>query len=139
MSASEFNFDGPVIVVVDGNATFNAGSNSLFKGLLVVRGNLTLRAPVYFRGSVVVTGAVDMAGTGGDYSELNYDAAILREVLTILGQYRFSTATYLPADVLPDGTPDEDDLVYLQNQGKVLPGQAMPATLDDSLPPPGMS
>ncbi len=79
-----------------------------------------------------------MAGTGGDYSELNYDAAILTEVLTILGQYRFSTATYAQANVLPDGTPDEEDLIYLQNQGKTLPGQPMPTTLDDSLPPPAM-
>lgn len=129
---------GTGIVVVEGDASFIAGNNSFFNGLLVVRGNLTLRAPVYFRGSVVVTGTVDMAGTGGDYSELNYDAAILTEVLTILGQYRFSTATYAQANVLPDGTPDEEDLIYLQNQGKTLPGQPMPTTLDDSLPPPAM-
>lgn len=130
---------GTGIVVVDGNATFNPGNNAFFNGMLVVRGNLTLRAPVYFRGTVVVTGAVDMSGTGGDYSELNYDANILTEVLTILGQYRFSTATYLQANVLPDGTPDEEDLVYLQHQGKTLPGTPMPSALDDSLPPPGMS
>jgi hypothetical protein len=130
---------GTGIVVVEGNATFNAGNNAFFNGLLVVRGNLTLRAPVYLRGTVVVTGSVDMSGTGGDYSEVNYDSTILTEVLTILGQYRFSTATYEQANVLPDGTPDEEDLVYLQNQGKTLPGAAMPPTLDDSLPPPGMS
>lgn len=129
---------GTGIVVVDGNADFVAGNNTFFNGMLVVRGNLTMRAPVYFRGTVVVTGSVDMSGTGGDYSELNYDAAILTEVLTILGQYRFSTATYAQSNVLPDGTPDEEDLIYLQNQGKTLPGQPLPSTLDDSLPPPGM-
>lgn len=130
---------GTGIVVVEGDATFVSGNNSFFNGLLVVRGNLNLRAPVYFRGTVVVTGAVDMSGTGGDYAELNYDDTILSEVLTILGQYRFSTATYAESNILPDGTPDEEDLIYLQNQGKTLPGAAMPASLDDSLPPPGMS
>jgi len=130
---------GTGIVVVDGDATFAAGSNSFFNGMLVVRGKLTVRGPVYVRGTVVVTGAADVTGTGGDYSELIYDANILGEVLTLLGQYRFSTATYAEANTLPDGTPDEEDLIYLQNQGKTLPGAAMPSTLDDSLPPPGMS
>ena len=75
---------------------------------------------------------------GRYYVELNYDATILSEVLTILGQYRFSTATYEASNTLPDGTPDEDDLIYLQHQGKTLPGDPMPSALDDSLPPPGM-
>lgn len=129
---------GTGVVVVEGNATFSQGSNSFFSGLLVVRGNLVMRAPVYLRGITVVTGTCDIAGTAGDYVELNYDATILSDVLTILGQYRFSTATYEESNTLPDGTPDEDDLIYLQHQGKTLPGDPMPSALDDSLPPPGM-
>jgi hypothetical protein len=129
---------GTGIVVVDGDCTLAAGNNAFFNGMLYVRGKLTMRGPTYVRGTTVVTGAVDIAGTGGDFSEMNYDAAIISEVLTILGQYRFSTASYVASNVLPDGTPDEGDLVFLQKQGKTLPGTALPTSLGASLPAPGM-
>ncbi|MCC7137444.1 MAG: hypothetical protein IT460_03335 [Planctomycetes bacterium] len=129
---------GTGVVVVEGNCTIAAGSNSFFNGILYVQGTLTVRAPVYLRGTVIVTGTADVAGTGGDFSEINYDPAILNEVLTMLGQYRFSTATYEPSEALPDGTPDEGNLVRLQHSGMTLPGAALPAPLDDSLPPVGM-
>lgn len=128
---------GTGVVVVEGDCTIAAGSNSFFSGILYVQGKLTVRAPVYLRGTVIVTGTADIAGTGGDFSELNYDASILNEVLTMLGQYRFATASYDPSDVLPDGTPDEGNLVRLQHSGMTLPGDAVPAGLDDSLPPVG--
>ncbi len=126
---------GTGVVIVDGNATFNAGSNSFFNGVLYVKGNLVMRAPIYMRGTIIVTGTVDVAGSGGDYTELNYDAAIVGSVLTILGQYRFSTAPYVPAPRLPDGTPDEEGLLRLQKSGRTLPGGNLPTALLKSLPP----
>lgn len=127
---------GTGVVIVDGNATFNAGSNGFFNGVLYVKGNVVMRAPIYVRGTVIVTGSVDIAGTGGDYTELLYDGGMITSVLTMLGQYRFSTAPYVPAPVLPDGTPDEDGLVRLQKSGRTLPGGNLPAPLGASLPPP---
>lgn len=127
---------GTGVVIVDGNATFNSGSNSFFNGVLYVKGNLVMRAPIYMRGTVIVTGTVDVAGSGGDYTELNYDGGIVSSVLTILGQYRFATAPYVPAPRLPDGTPDEEGLVRLQKSGRTLPGGNLPTALGSSLPPP---
>jgi hypothetical protein len=98
---------GTGVVVVVGNCTIASGSNSFFNGLLYVQGNLTMRAPSFVRGTVVVTGAADIAGTGGDYVEIDYDSGILLNLLTLMGQYRHTMAVY-PAVVLrPDGTPDE--------------------------------
>lgn len=128
---------GTGVVVVIGDCTVAAGSNAFFNGVLYVQGKLTIRGPVYFRGTVVVTGAVDIAGSGADYSELNYDGRIISQVLTILGQYRFSTSAYEEIPVLPDGTPDEDNLIKLQKTGLTLPGGNLPNDLGNSLPSGG--
>jgi hypothetical protein len=126
---------GTGIVFVDGNCSLVAGSNSFFNGFLYVKGNLLVRGPVYFRGTLVVTGSVDIQGSGGDYSEFNYDPGIVSQVLTMVGQYRLSTASYEISTSLRDGTPDEENLIFLQHTGKKLPGTALPSSLDDSLPP----
>jgi len=126
---------GTGVVVVVGNCTITAGSNSFFNGVLYVQGNLQIRAPVYIRGTVVVTGSVDIAGTGGDYSELNYDGSMISQVLKTMGQYRFSTSPYVPAPTLPDGTADEDGLIRMQKAGRTLPGGNLPTALGNSLPP----
>lgn len=126
---------GTGVVVVVGNCTITASSNSFFSGVLYVQGNLQIRAPVYIRGTVVVTGSVDIAGTGGDYSEINYDGSMISQVLKTMGQYRFSTSPYVPAATLPDGTADEDGLIRLQKSGRTLPGGNLPTALGNSLPP----
>jgi Tfp pilus assembly protein PilX len=126
---------GTGVVVVVGNCTLAASSNSFFNGVLYVQGNLQIRAPVYLRGTVIVTGSVDIAGTGGDYSELIYDGAMISQVLKTMGQYRFSTAPYQPARLLPDGTADEGDLIRMQKSGRTLPGGNLPTALGNSLPP----
>jgi hypothetical protein len=100
-----------------------------------VQGNLTIRAPVYMRGTVIATGTCDIAGSGGDYSELDYDSGIIGQVLLMLGQYRFSTGAYVPVVHLPDGTPDENDLIRIQHTGQTLPGGNLPVALGKSLPP----
>lgn len=126
---------GTGVVVVIGNCTISASSNSFFNGVLYVQGNLQIRAPVYLRGTVVVTGSVDIAGTGGDYSEINYDGSMISQVLKTMGQYRFSTSPYVPAPTLPDGTADEDGLIRMQKTGRTLPGGNLPTALGNSLPP----
>lgn len=126
---------GTGVVVVVGNCTLAASSNSFFNGVLYVQGNLQIRAPVYIRGTVVATGSVDIAGTGGDYSELIYDGSMISQVLKTMGQYRFSTAPYQPARLLPDGTADENDLIRMQKSGRTLPGGNLPTSLGNSLPP----
>jgi hypothetical protein len=127
---------GTGVVVVTGNCTINANSDAFFNGVLYVQGNLVVRGPVFIRGTVIVTGTVDIAGSGGDYSEINYDAGLISQVMTLLGQYRFSTAPYVPSPMLPDGTPDEGGLIRLQKSGATLPGGNLPTALGDSLPPP---
>lgn len=95
---------GTGIVVVLGNCVIADSSNSFFNGLLWVGGNLTVRAPSYIRGTVIVQGALNVAGTGGDYAESNFDDAILKELLASLGQYRRTKAIYThDPDALPDG------------------------------------
>ena len=125
---------GTGVVVVIGNCTVTDGSNSFFNGVLFVQGNLTIRAPVYFRGTVIATGTCDIAGSGGDYSEIDYDAGIISQTLLMLGQYRYSTGAYIPSNRLPDGMPDENDLIRLQKSGLTLPGGNLPVLLGKSLP-----
>jgi hypothetical protein len=98
---------GTGIVLIEGDCTITSGSNSFFNGLLYVDGDLTLRAPAYIRGTIVVTGAVDVRGTGGDYVEMDYDPGMVVELLTLMGQYRRSTAIHRATTLRPDGTPDE--------------------------------
>lgn len=127
---------GTGVVIVLGDCVVSAGSNSFFNGVLYVQGKLTIRGPVYLRGQVVVTGAVDIAGSGGDFSEILYDGSMISQVLVLLGQYRFSTGDYEPSPVLPDGVPDENNLIRLQRAGSTLPGGNLPTALGGSLPPP---
>jgi hypothetical protein len=98
---------GTGIVVVVGDCTIASGSNSFFNGLLYVTGKLTVRAPSYLRGSMMVGGIANVSGTGGDYAEIDYDSGILVNLLTLMGQYRRTTSIYPAVSILPDGTPDE--------------------------------
>jgi hypothetical protein len=98
---------GTGIVVVLGDCFLASGSNSFFNGLLYVQGDLTMRAPAFVRGTVVATGSVDIQGTGGDYVEIDYDGSIVVNLLTLMGQYRYTKAVYPSVPLLPDGTADE--------------------------------
>lgn len=98
---------GMGILVIEGDCTIEAGSNSFFSGMLYVKGNLTVRAPAFIRGTVVCEGNVDMRGTGGDYVEVEHDDAILDALLAKMGQYRWSKAPFKPRPRLIDGRPSE--------------------------------
>jgi hypothetical protein len=98
---------GNAVLVVKGNVTIDPGSNSFFSGMLYVDGNLTVRAPALLRGVVIVRGTADLKGTGGDYVEVECDTAVLSNLMTLMGQYRYSKAPYHPALTRTDGRPDE--------------------------------
>ena len=88
---------GTGILVVTGNCTLESGGNAFFNGLLWVGGRLTMRAPAYLRGTIIVGTGADLRGLGGDYVEVDHDVQILGELLSLLGQYRLCRAAYDPA------------------------------------------
>ena len=98
---------GTGIVIVKGNCSLESGSNSFFNGVLYVDGHLTARAPTYLRGTVIVTGASDIRGSGGDYCEIEHDATTLGLLQVKMGQYRYTKSRYVPAPKTADGRPDE--------------------------------
>ncbi len=81
--------DGTAVLVVNGNVTVAASTNAVFNGLLYVNGSCTINAPALVRGVVVTNGGLTLTGTG-DYVEVDYDDAILGQLLNTLGQYRYS-------------------------------------------------
>ncbi len=100
-----YNFDesrplaGSGLVVFRGNVVVNPGSNSDFRGLLYVDGNLTLRGPAVIRGSVICTGNVTVQGAQGSnpqYAEIIYDDSALAEVRNRLGNYRIASTINRP-------------------------------------------
>jgi hypothetical protein len=94
---------GNGVLVVKGDVTIESGSNSFFRGVLYVDGNLRARAPAYLRGTFMVTGDADLRGTGGDFCELEHDATMVSLLLSNMGQYRFSKAPFAPQPKLLDG------------------------------------
>jgi hypothetical protein len=98
---------GTGIVVVTGDCTLSSGSNSFFNGLLYVQGDLTVRAPAFLRGTIVVGGGTNISGTGGDFVEIDYDSSMVVSLLTLMGQYRHSMSLHAVLPTLSDGTPDE--------------------------------
>ena len=95
------------VVIVQGNCTIAASSNSFFNGLLYVEGDLTVRAPAILSGQIIVNGNCDVRGSTGDFVEIEFDAGIVTLLLTRMGQYRYSKSTFSPSRHLIDGRPTE--------------------------------
>jgi hypothetical protein len=104
-----FDADHPLrgngVVCVQGDVDIAPSSNSFFNGVLYVQGDLTVRAPAFLRGTILVTGEVDLRGTGGDFCEFEHDPTVVSLLLTRIGQYRHSKAIFAPQPRLPDGRP----------------------------------
>jgi len=79
------------VLIVDGNLTLAANSNSFFNGFIYVRGNYVQQAPSSIRGTVAVRGTCSVSGLG-DYSEMWADRPLLTEIMQRMGQYRLSQA-----------------------------------------------
>ena len=84
---------GTAIVYVNGNVTLDTNSSTYFSGILYVEGNYVQRAPSLVNGTVLVNGSVMVSGLG-DYSEVNFDPDVRSRLLSVSGQYRFSTPMY---------------------------------------------
>ncbi len=90
-----------ILVVLDGDVVIGANTNANFNGIIYVRGTYTQNAPSLISGTVMVVKKSDGTGgtsniTGsGDFSEIDYDGAMIQQVQNQLGQYRFSRAPYL--------------------------------------------
>ncbi|MCK6479731.1 MAG: hypothetical protein HUU06_10580 [Planctomycetaceae bacterium] len=79
------------VLIVDGNLTIAANSNSFFNGFIYVRGNFIQQAPSSLRGCVTVRGTANVSGLG-DYSEIWADRPLMNELLQSMGNYRLSQA-----------------------------------------------
>lgn len=91
-----------ILVVLDGDLTISANSNANFNGIIYVRGTYAQNSPSLISGTVLVVkkgdgtgGTATITGSGGDYSEIDYDPDMIQLVQNQLGQYRFSRAPYL--------------------------------------------
>jgi hypothetical protein len=91
-----------ILVILDADVVVSADTNANFNGLIYIRGTYTQNAPSLVSGSIMLAkksdgtgGTSTITGTGGDYSEVDYDPAIIQQVQNQLGQYRFSRAPYL--------------------------------------------
>jgi hypothetical protein len=90
-----------ILVVLDADVVVQANTNANFNGIIYVRGTYTQNAPSLISGTVMVVKKADGTGgtvsiTGsGDFSEVDYDGAMIQQVQNQLGQYRFSRPPYL--------------------------------------------
>jgi hypothetical protein len=88
-----FDADRPLtgsgMLVVLGNLTISANSYSSYNGLIYVAGAYQQNAPSSVSGSVLGHGTIQLTGTG-DFAEVSYDQSMLQQVQQLMGQYRYS-------------------------------------------------
>jgi len=97
---------GSGILIVFGNLTIPANTNASFSGVIYVTGNFSIAQPALISGAVIAAGNADptTAGTGGavtvtssgDIAEIDFDRAIVEQIQAQMGNYRFSRGMYLP-------------------------------------------
>ena len=91
---------GSGILVVFGNVTILASSNSSFSGVIYTTGNFTMDQPSIISGAVIVgngstSGKVSVGnGNGADVAEVDYDPSIITQINAQMGQYRYSRGMY---------------------------------------------
>lgn len=85
---------GSGILVVLGNLVLNSQSDAFYSGLIWVQGNFVLSPPGILNGSVVVNGNAIVNG-GSDVAEINYDPDILDQVRLQMGNYLFSRSPWV--------------------------------------------
>jgi len=91
---SSHRLRGTGVLFVNGNLTLSDSSNSFYSGLIYVDGNYLQYAPSMVSGTIIVTGTVDIQGSG-DYSEVDFDQDIIDRVRNMMGHYRFSRAFFI--------------------------------------------
>ncbi|MDQ7779798.1 MAG: hypothetical protein RDV41_08820 [Planctomycetota bacterium] len=73
----------------------SVSGNSSFSGFIFVEGDYDQRATAVIYGSIVVNGAVTVAGVGGDFTEVFFDNGALETVRMLLGRYRISKPPHI--------------------------------------------
>jgi Tfp pilus assembly protein PilX len=91
---------GSGILVVYGDLNLSGQNNSSYSGIVYVTGKFTMDQPSLISGAVIVgngvsSGAVSIGnGGGGDVAEVDYDPSMISQITSQMGQYRFSRGMY---------------------------------------------
>ena len=85
---------GSGILVVLGNLICNPQSNAFYSGVIWVQGNFQFSPPGIINGTVVANGTAHLLG-GSDVAEINYDAAFLAQIRQQMGNYLFSRSPWV--------------------------------------------
>lgn len=90
--------NGSGILVVFGDLTINADPNNNWNGVIYVTGNLNINQPIVVSGAIIAAnnsgGASIAVNSGSDISEVDYDPAMISQINSQMGQYRFSRSKY---------------------------------------------
>jgi hypothetical protein len=96
---------GSGILIVFGDLTISANTNASFSGVIYVTGNFTMAQPSLVSGAIIAAGNGDpsASGTGGavtlnssgDIAEVDFDQSIVDQIQAQMGNYRFSRSMYI--------------------------------------------
>ncbi len=86
--------NGSGILVVLGNLILNPQSDAFFSGLIWVGGTFVVTPPGVINGAVVANGPVQITG-GSEVAEVNYDPAMLEQIRLQMGNYLFSRSPWI--------------------------------------------
>lgn len=84
---------GTAVVYIDGDCVIDSDPWNSFSGILYVEGNYKQYAPSQVFGTILVKGSVLVSGSG-DISTVTFDPEVRKRILSISGQYRFSSPMY---------------------------------------------
>ena len=85
---------GSGILVVLGNLILNPRSNAFYSGVIWVGGTFVMTPPGTISGSLVANGSVQITG-GSDVAEINYDPAITEQIRQQMGNYLYSRSPWI--------------------------------------------
>lgn len=85
---------GSGILVVLGHLTLNQGADAFFNGVIWCGGNVVVTPPSSINGAIVANGPVQIAG-GNEVAEISYDAAIIEQIRLQMGNYLFSRSPWV--------------------------------------------
>lgn len=90
---------GSGILVVFGNLTVQADPSNVWNGVIYVTGTLSINEPMAVSGAIIAANSTNTPGaiainSGSDISEVDYDPAMISQINTQMGSYRFSRSKY---------------------------------------------
>jgi len=78
---------GGGVLIVDGDLTIRPNTNSVFRGVIYVTGDVDIKAPAWISGAVVAEGRVTLEGAA-DQVGLEYDEGMVAMTQNEIGEYR---------------------------------------------------